>query len=159
MVAVGDVAIAVRRALRDELDAAGAEIVVSSDLPVVRTDAASLELVLLVALAGAIAGMGGDREAPARIIVEPDTTSEQSVRVRISGVTGGLSELPGVLLAREIAQWAGGELTMPDALVVELPMSPGESGDDLRPSLGEPGDDLRPSLGESGDDLRRPDER
>ena len=148
VVAVGDVAIAVRRVLRDELDAAGAEIVVSSDLPVVRTDAASLELVLLVALAGAIAGMGGDREAPARIIVEPDAKSEQSVRVRISGVTGRLSELPGVLLAREIAQWAGGELTMPDALVVELPMSPGESGDDLRPSLGE-----------SGDDLRRPDER
>ncbi len=136
-VAVADVALAVRRALREEADAAHTEVVVADGLPVVHTDPASLELVLLAALAGVLEAASIDPGVPDRagaanrIAVEPDVLCERSVRIRITGVSNRVLDAAGVILARDLAHCAGGELSMTEGLVIELPASPGQSGDDL----------------------------
>ena len=128
-VSIHDVALAVRRGLREEAREAGVDIVVADTLPVVSVDATAVELVLLAVVAGAL-----EDGAHRQLSIGPDATRERSVRIRIetdlrdqrTERTGG-----GLTLARELAHWAGGELSIQDAIILELPLSPRQARGDV----------------------------
>jgi signal transduction histidine kinase len=107
-VSLRDVALAVRRDLRDEASEAGCGIEVASDLPVVRTDSTSFELALrsLVSDALCTAAPGAtvhvtlrqlrDRAAAVKIVVDaprggPEALVERSLAFasELSALTGG----------------------------------------------------------------------
>lgn len=125
-VPIREVALAVRRQLRGEARAAGVEIVVAEHLPVVSADPTMVELALLASVAGALESGAG-----ARLAIQPDTARERSVRIRLATDRAEHHEVPGLELAREVARWAGGELSLSDPLVLELPASAIQAGGDL----------------------------
>ena len=125
-VSIHDVALAVRRSLREEAREAGVEIIVADALPMVSVDATAVELALLATVAGALEG-----RVCRQVSIEPDATRERSVRIRIGVEPGERRDGEGLNLARELAQWAGGELTLDDTIVLELPLSPRESRGDV----------------------------
>jgi hypothetical protein len=125
-VSMASVALAVRRGLREEAREAGVEIVVADALPVVPIDATAVELVLLAVVAGAL-----EAGAHRRLSIAPDGLRERSVRIRIDTELGDQRDGGGLTLARELAHWAGGELSVQDAIILELPLSPRQAGGDL----------------------------
>ena len=122
-VSIHEVALAVRRGLREEAREAGVEILVADELPVVRIDATTVELALLATVAGALES--GTRQ----VRIEPDAVRERSVRIRIGADEA--RETRGLSLAQELARWVGGELSVENDIVLELPMSPIKSRGDL----------------------------
>ena len=125
-VSIHDVALAVKRGLREEAKEAGVEIVVGDGLPVVSVDASAVELTLIAAVAGALEG-GASR----RLSIDADATHERSVRIRIGMDAGRRAEGAGLVLAQELTTWMGGALLVEDNIILELPLSPRQSRRDL----------------------------
>ena len=125
-VSMQDVALAVRRGLREEAREAGVEIIVADTFPVVTIDATTVELVLLAVVAGAL-----EDGASQRLSIGPDMARERSVRIRVEAEFGDHRDGEGLSLARELAHWAGGELSVQDAIILELPLSSRQARGDL----------------------------
>ena len=125
-VSIHEVALAVRRGLREEAREAGVEIVVADALPIVNIDATAVELTLLAAVAGVL-----ESGVQRRLSIEPDAMRERSVRIRIGAEPADHPGGAGLVLAQELTQWVGGALMMEDALILELPLSPRQSSGDL----------------------------
>lgn len=125
-VSIHDVALAVRRGLREEAREAGVEIVVADALPVVSVDATAVELALLAAVAGVL-----ETGVRRQVSIEPGATRERSVCIRLDAELNAGVDGEGLSLAQDLAQWVGGVLSLGDAIVLELPLSPGQPRGDV----------------------------
>lgn len=125
-VSIHDVALLVRRGLREEAKEAGVEIVVADSLPIARVDATAVELALLAAVAGVL-----ERGARRQLSIEPGATRERSVCIRIGAELWAGGDGEGLSLAQDLAEWVGGALSLDDAIVLELPLSPRQARGDV----------------------------
>jgi signal transduction histidine kinase len=123
-VSLRDVALAVRRDLRDEASEAGCEVDVAGDLPVVRTDSTSFELALrsLVSTALCTAEPGTTVHVGLRQLRDRIATVEVVVDTPRLGVGDGSDALD---FARELSLLAGGKVWHEGStLCLEVPVSP-----------------------------------
>jgi light-regulated signal transduction histidine kinase (bacteriophytochrome) len=128
-VSLADVARAVRRDLREDATDAGCEIVVDDALPAFRMDAMGLELVLR-AIVSAILRAAGPQTS---ISIGPATTRPASVVISVGFDASELATVVAqdLTLADQMAKRIGGRVWVEGAVLLELPISPRQQGENV----------------------------
>jgi len=124
-VSLRDVALAVRRDLRDEATGAGCDVEVAGDLPVAHIDSTSFELALRSLISGALcsAAPGATVHVALRQLRDKAATVEVSVDLPLEGTDG--HAVPTLEFARELSALTGGKVWYEEgAVCLEVPVSP-----------------------------------
>jgi K+-sensing histidine kinase KdpD len=126
-VSLRDVALAVRRTLRDSIRLAQCEVVVDDDLPSARVDEAAMELTLSTLLLAAIArARPGDVLRVTRATsAPPDAVALYVLRERDGADAWDADDLA---LSTALAREYGGRVAVVPELALEMPLLPGADG-------------------------------
>lgn len=122
-VSLRDVALGVRRELRDAAEEAECEIQVSDALPTATVDPAVLEFMLKAVIGAALAN------APprSRIAIEPAEVAERSIAIAVAcDRVASARDLVGegeLLLIEEIAAHTGGKVSFDGRILIDVPRS------------------------------------
>lgn len=163
-VSVREIAVAVRRSLREAAELAECEIAIDDTLPSARVDGAALELTLSVLLLAAIACAKPGALLHVRAHASAADPRTISIDVVHEAPAGALADqqpwdASGLALARSLAADYGGGITdgaTDEALELELPILPQSDPPAARGSRRAP-PETRVSVGHQRDDVTRAD--
>ncbi|HUF26700.1 MAG TPA: hypothetical protein VMM18_06935 [Gemmatimonadaceae bacterium] len=117
---------AVRRTLREASATPGTEIEADASLPTVLADSTAVELVLFATLACMLESGSG-----ARLVIEAAEVGDHALRLHVTPSVPAAAEIAELEMARLLARLAGGDVTVARSIVVDVPVSPRQTRDNV----------------------------